>query len=82
LPRIARWGHSNSDTSVVKWRRALVAQASAGENDVATTSPLIQTSGEFSVVSLLCTEAQVRYRGHNACEASCAKMAVTGLARR
>jgi hypothetical protein len=49
---------------------------------VATISGLVQTSPELSVVSLLCTEAQIWHRGHNAREASCAKMAATGLARR
>ena len=49
---------------------------------MATSSRLVQTSPELSVVSLLCTEAQIQFRRHNACVASWAKMVATGLARR
>jgi Asp-tRNA(Asn)/Glu-tRNA(Gln) amidotransferase A subunit family amidase len=44
MPRIARWGRSETDTSIVKWRRALVALASSGGNGVATIARLVHTS--------------------------------------
>jgi hypothetical protein len=84
LPRIARWGRSKTDTSIVKWRRALVVLASAGGNDVAT----IDRAGPDQPVSLRAPAKKalhrdsIQYRRHNACEASCAKVAATGLARR
>jgi hypothetical protein len=36
LHRIVHWGGGKTDKSIIKWRRALVALASAGGNDVAT----------------------------------------------
>jgi len=44
LQRIVRRGSGKSDTSVVKWRRALVVLASAGGNDVAVIARMVQTS--------------------------------------
>src|SRR5579871_5861897 len=44
LQRIVRRGGGKSDTSVVKWRRALVVLASAGGNDVAVIARMVQTS--------------------------------------
>ena len=36
MHRIVHWGGGKTDKSIIKWRRALVALASAGGNDVAT----------------------------------------------
>src|SRR6516165_7233449 len=44
LQRIVRRGGGKSDTSVIKWRRALVVLASAGGNDVAVIARMVQTS--------------------------------------
>ncbi len=44
LQRIVRRGGGKSDSSIVKWRRALVVLASAGGNDVAAIARLVQTS--------------------------------------
>ena len=87
MPRIARWGRSETDTSIVKWRRALVVLASSG-GMVWRSSPGWSTPAQdvLGQSRALATKAlhrdSIQYRRHNACEASCAKMAVTGLARR
>jgi transposase len=44
LQRIVRRGGGKSDSSVVKWRRALVVLASAGGNEVAVIARMVQTS--------------------------------------
>lgn len=44
LVRIVRRGGSRTDKSIVKWRRALVVQASAGGNTVPVIARLVQTS--------------------------------------
>ena len=44
IQRIVRRGGGSSDTSIVKWRRALVVQASAGGNTVPVIARLVSTS--------------------------------------
>ena len=86
MPQIARWGRSKTDTSIVKWRRALLVLvlASPGSKDVATTA----RAGPDQPVSLRALARKALLRDciqctrHNDCEASCAKVAATGLARR
>ena len=64
--------------------QVLVVLASAGGNDMAS----IDRAGPDQPVSLRTLAKRALHRGsihykrHNACEASCAKMAATGLARR
>ena len=44
IQRIVRRGGGKSDKSIVKWRRALVIQASAGGNTVPVIAQLVSTS--------------------------------------
>jgi hypothetical protein len=44
IQRIVRRGGGSSDKSIVKWRRALVVQASAGGNTVPVIARLVSTS--------------------------------------
>jgi len=44
IQRIVRRGCGRTDNSIVKWRRALVIQASAGGNTVPVIAKLVQTS--------------------------------------
>src|ERR1035441_3420955 len=64
LPRITCWLRSETDTSIVTWRRAVEVLASTGGNDVTTTiSRLIETSPELSVVSLRALANKALHRG-------------------
>ena len=44
ITRIVRRGGGRTDKSIVKWRRALVVQASAGGNTVPVIARLVSTS--------------------------------------